>query len=221
LRRVHVLAAAGAALLLASCSGQPNDLRDNQYYEDAETPEYTAPPSATSPLPVPAAAPVTPSRPDPGRFALRAADLAGEGVQQTGTADRGTQAALPDCAVPLPDTAAGYQTAWAYPTGATLRQYVADFDDDAGAVVDAVRDKLTCGKYRSGGTEITVRAPVSTPDGQVSWCAASTKQSACTVLKADGPRLSVIVVTAATEAKAKQAVTRIAPLAATALTGNS
>jgi hypothetical protein len=209
-------------VLLASCSSQPNDLRDNRYYEDGGKQAATPPSASTAPRPVPVAQPSAQARPpELDKFALTAVDLAAEGVQPGGAAQRRVLAALPDCNVPLLDAQAGYQTAWAYPTGATLRQYVLQFDDDAGTVAESVRDKLTCGRYKLDGADVTVRAPVVAADGQVSWCATSTKQSACTVLKADGPLLSVIVVSAATETKAKQAVTRIAPLAATALARNS
>lgn len=212
MRRVYALA---AVLLLAGCSGQPNDLRDNRYYGDPET---TVPPSPTeAPRPMPAAAPATPtttaqSKPRLDKLALTAADLAAESVQQTGTGVQTAIMSLPDCGVPLDKAEAGYQTAWAYPTGATLRQYLTQYDGEAADVVDAVREKLTCDK---------VSAPVEAPDGQVSWCATGAKNTACTVLKPDGSLLSVVVVTAATENKAKQAVTRIAPLAATALARNS
>jgi hypothetical protein len=171
---------------------------------------------------MPAAVPSTPPKPrDLTKVAVTAADLAAEGVQPSGTPARAILAALPDCNVALPDARAGYQTAWGYPTGATLRQYVAEFDDDAGSLAESVTDKLACGKYRAEGADVTVRAPVTAPDGQVSWCAVASKQSSCTVLKTNGVLLSVIVVGAATETKAKQAVTRIAPLAATALARTS
>jgi hypothetical protein len=218
-RRVHVLAAAGAALLLAGCSNHPNDLRDNRYYRDSEPSEQPSVTASVTGQPLQAAPATKPAiaRPVLDLFALTAQDLADEGVQPTGT-DRTLLKGLDDCAVPVDGAKATYRTTWAYPTGATLRQYVANFDADASAVVNAVRTKLTCGKY---GAEVTVRAPVTAADGQVSWCATSTKQSTCTVLRANGSMLSVLTVTAATENKAKQAVTRIAPLAATALTRNS
>jgi hypothetical protein len=222
LRRAHVLAAAGAALLLASCSSQPNDLRDSRYYGDAESPAVSPPSPSATPRPMPAAVPSTPPKPrDLARFAVTAADLAAEGVQPSGTPARAILAALPDCNVALPEAKAGYRTAWSYPTGATLRQYVAEFDDDAGTLAESVTDKLACGKYRAEGVEVTVRAPVTAPDGQVSWCAVTGRQSSCTVLRTDGVLLSVIVVSAAGETKARQAVTRIAPLAATALARTS
>ncbi|TCO53533.1 hypothetical protein EV192_110122 [Actinocrispum wychmicini] len=215
-----MLATAGAALLLASCSNRPNDLRDNRYYKDVDTPATSASvePPAVRPAPMPAAKLSEPPKPrDLAEFALTAADLATEGVQRTGTADTSTLARLPDCDVSLGSARAGYQTTWTYPTGATVRQYVAEFDGPADRVVAAVYDGLKCGKYK----EMTVRKPVMAADGQVSWCATSTKQDICTAVKADGQRLSVVSVTAATEIKAQQAVTRIAPLAATALERNS
>jgi hypothetical protein len=152
--------------------------------------------------------------------ALSASELSAEGVQ-AGPVERTVMPKLPDCNVPLSDARTAYQTAWTYPTGATLRQYVADYDSPAADVVDSARDGLACGKYRAAGAEVTVRAPATAPDGQVSWCATSSKQATCTAMKADGSLLSVVTVTASTETKAQQAVTRIAPLAATALARSS
>lgn len=222
MRRVHVLAGVGAALLLASCSDRPNDLRDSKYYEGPRPPQSSAPPvPTTQQTPRPAAAPTpAPKALELDRFALTAADLAEEGVQRTGTA-RTVQPSLADCEASLGKAKAAYQTTWSYPTGSTIRQYLAEYDGPAEAVITAARGELTCGKYQSGGAEVRVSAPVEGGEGQVSWCATSSRQSACTVLKAEGPVLSVVVVTAATETKAKPAVTRIAPLAATALGRNS
>jgi hypothetical protein len=218
-RRVHVFATAGAVLLLSSCSGQPNDLRDQRYYGQESTQSASSPsgtPGSVAPavptVPAPATKSASPKPPALDQVALSGKDLADESVQQTGAASRTVPAKLPDCDVPLGDAAAGYGTTWSYPSGATLRQYVAAYDADAGDIVDAVQAKLTCAK---------VSPPVKAADGQLSWCATTGKQSACTVMRADGSLLSVLVVTASTEAKAKQAVTRIAPRAATALARNS
>ncbi|CAM4248581.1 hypothetical protein KIPE111705_46130 [Kibdelosporangium persicum] len=220
---MHVLAGVGAALLLAGCSDRPNDLRDNRYYQDPEpAPVSTSSPASTPQQPPrPAAAPTArPKALELDKFALTAADLAGEGVQPSGSPARTVQATLPDCQAPLGDAAAAYQTAWSYPTGSTIRQYLAEYEGNAEEIVTSARAKLTCGRYQAGGAEVRVSAP-AVADKQVSWCATSTRQSACTVLTAHGRVLSVVVVTAATEAKAKPAVTRIAPLAATALARNS
>lgn len=218
MRRARVLATAGAALLLASCSNRPNDLRDNRYYQDPSSASATPSPVTAAPQPMPAAKPSeTPKPLDLADVALTATDLTAEGVQETGTADRSTLAKLPDCNVPVDPARSGYQTTWTYPTGSTLRQYVAEFDGPATNVVASLQEGLKCGKYKANGVEVTVRAPVKSGDGQVSWCATSSKQNACTVVKADGSRLSVVTVSASSETKAQQAVTRIAPLAATAL----
>ncbi|WP_125727851.1 hypothetical protein [Kibdelosporangium aridum] len=223
MRRVHVLAGVGAALLLASCSDRPNDLRDNRYYKDPEPPPSSAPPAppVQQETPRPAAAPTTQRKAAQlDRVAMTAQDLAEEGVQPSGSPSRAVQVALPDCQAPLGKATSAYQTAWEYPTGSTVRQYLAEYDGNAEEIVTAARAKLNCGKYQSGGAEVRVSTPAVT-DGQVSWCATSSRQSSCTVLEADGSVLSVVVVTATTEAKAKPAVTRIAPLAATALARNS
>ncbi len=209
-------------MLLASCSSQPNDLRDNRYYRDAETPSAPSQSPSAAPRPAPVAAPSEqPKPPALDKVALTAADLASEGVQPSGSPQRTIPATLPDCNVPLLDATTAYQAAWSYPSGAILRQVVLAYEDEADDVVDALRDKLTCGKYKADGADVTVRAPVVAADGQVSWCATSSKQSACTAVKADGRLLSVVVVSASTETKARQAVTRIAPLAATALARTS
>jgi hypothetical protein len=231
LRRARALATAGAALLLASCTSQPNDLRDNRYYADADT---SAAPSSTlsstpsgAPLPMPAAPPPStpPKRRELAKYALGTTQLTSEGVQPDGTATRQVVTKLPDCNVPLGDAHSGYTTTWTYPTGATLRQYLAEYDGPADEVLAAMITALRCGKYKANGADVTVRTPVKATDGQVSWCATGggtgNKANSCTAARAEGSLLSVVTVTAATEAKAQQAVTRIAPLAATALGGNS
>ncbi|ALG08958.1 hypothetical protein AOZ06_20400 [Kibdelosporangium phytohabitans] len=219
---MHVLVGVGAALLLAGCSDRPNDLVDNRYYQDPEpTTSNTTPPPAPAQDPSPAAAPTTRRKAvELDGHAMTAKDLAEEGVQPAGSPARTVQPALPDCQAPLGAAKAAYQIAWAYPTGSTIRQYLAEYGEKAGDVVAAARAKLTCGTYSAAGSEVRVGTP-ATANGQVSWCATSSRQSACTVLEADGTVLSVVVVTASTEAKAKAAVTRIAPLAATALGRNS
>ncbi|MBP2325662.1 hypothetical protein JOF56_006047 [Kibdelosporangium banguiense] len=225
MRRVHVLAGVGTALLLAGCSGRPNDLVDNRYYQDsAATPSSSAAPvRQQQEPPSPVAAPATTTQRkklELDRFALTSADLSEEGVQPTGTA-RTVLKKLSDCEVPLGAAKSALQSSWAYPTGSTVRHYVAEYDGDASQVVADIRDRLTCGKYRADNVEVKLSTPVADGNGQVSWCATSSRQSSCTVIGSAGPVLSVLVVTAATENKAKPAVTRIAPLAATALTRNS
>jgi hypothetical protein len=225
LRRVHVLAGVGTALLLASCSERPNDLVGNRYYQDPVTPTSSAAPPRQQERPAapqPAAAPATTERKklELDRFAMTAADLAAEGVQPAGTT-RTVLTDLPDCEAPLGAAKSAYQASWTYPTGSTVRHYVAEYDGDADEIVTGVRDRLTCGKYRADNAEVRLSTPVADGNGQVSWCATSSKQSSCTVLGSAGPVLSVVIVTAATENKAKPAVTRIAPLAATALARNS
>jgi hypothetical protein len=224
LRRVHVLAGVGTALLLAGCSQRPNDLADHRYNQDPATPPVA--PVTPSPAAQPetprqvVAPPVERKKLELDLFALTAADLAAEGVQPAGTT-RASLKNLPDCEVPLGAAKSAYQTSWAYPTGSTVRHYVAEYDGDASEVVTGIRGRLSCGKYRADNVEVRLSTPVADGNGQVSWCATSSRQSSCTVLGSAGPVLSIVVVTAATENKAKPAVTRIAPLAATALARNS
>lgn len=225
LRRAHVLASAGAALLLASCSGKPNDLAGNRYYEDPGTTTTSlsrrSASAAVSPSRAPAATP-TPRRAavELDRFAMTAADLAEEGVQPAGTA-RTRLETLADCQAPLGAAGSAFQATWTYPTGSTVRQYLAEYADDAADVVTGIRAGLACEKYRADGVEVRVGRPAVAANGQVSWCATSARQATCTVVEATGLVLSVVTVTAATENKARPAVTRIAPLAATALARNS
>jgi hypothetical protein len=224
LRRARVLATAGAALLLASCSSQPNDLRDNRYYADADTsavPPSSAPPAAPQPMPAAPPPSAPPKKRELDKYALGATQLSSEGVHSDGPATRQALTKLPDCNVSLGDVHSGYETTWVYPTGATLRQYVAEYDGSADEVVAALLTALKCGKYKANGVDVTVRAPVRAADGQVTWCTTSSRQGTCTAVRAQGSLLSVVTVTAASETKAQQAVTRIAPLAATALGGNS
>lgn len=227
MRRVHVLAGVGTALLLAGCSNRPNDLVDNRYYQDPVAPSSSAAPRVQEP-PSPVAEPATASaasaverkKLELDRFAMTAADLAAEGVQPAGTT-RTALKSLPDCGVPLGAATSAYQASWTYPTGSAVRHYLAEYDGGAAGIVTGVRDGLTCGKYRADNVEVKLSTPVVDGNGQVSWCATSTRQSSCTVIDSAGPVLSIVVVTAATENKAKPAVTRIAPLAATALARNS
>jgi hypothetical protein len=228
---VHVLAGVGTALLLAGCSDRPNDLVDHRYYQDpggSAGATGTAQPSAATPparaVAAPGTAPTAPvverKKLELDRFAMTAADLTAEGVQP-GSTTRAALKSLPDCGVPLGTARSAYQASWTYPSGSAVRQYLAEYDGDAAGIVTGVRDGLTCGKYRADNVEVKLSTPVADGNGQVSWCATSTRQSSCTVIDSAGPVLSVVVVTATTENKAKPAVTRIAPLAETALARNS
>jgi hypothetical protein len=234
-RRMHVLVTAGAVLpiiVLTACSGKPNDLR---HYGHDETPPSSPSALAGSPEPMgngstnanltpsQTSAPRAPQQLD--RNALSLADLADEEVQPDGEATHEVQDALADCGQPLRanDAAvAGYQTAWKYQTGSTLRQYVAAYDGEAADVVAAVRAGLDCGQFSLDGTEYQVESPFELgagvdADAQVGWCARSTRQTMCTALITKGSLLTTLTVTASTENRAKPAVIRIAPRAATAL----
>ncbi|MFD1051195.1 hypothetical protein ACFQ1S_39505, partial [Kibdelosporangium lantanae] len=175
------------------------------------------------PQPMPAAPPPSapPKRRELDKYALGAAQLSSEGVRSEGPATRPVNTKLPDCNVSLGDVRSGYETTWTYPTGATLRQYLAEYDGPADEVLAGMLTALKCGKYKANGVDVTVRAPVKGTDGQVTWCTTSGGKGTCTAVRAQGSLLSVVTVTAASETKAQQAVTRIAPLAATALGGNS
>jgi hypothetical protein len=228
-RQAYVLVTVGAVLpvlMVTACSGKPNDLR---HYRDEEPPA-AADSSSTSEqtrVDAPPAAPPSPSR-TPARLdrhALSSADLAEEEVRPEGVPSRAVLNALADCGAPLragsPATA-GYQAAWAYSTGATLRQYVASYPDGAAAVLDVVRDSLDCGRFRAGEGQFQVDPSFELPpaegvDSQLSWCSQSPRQSTCTLLLAKGPLLSAVAVTASADSRAKAAVTRIAPRAVTAL----
>ncbi|MGQ0839027.1 hypothetical protein [Actinokineospora sp.] len=220
MRPVPALAAACAAVLpvwlLAGCSNRPNDLYT--YYDEA-APTTTA--AALAPVPPPRA-PVTTTTtttsaaPAPGQAALTAADLAAEEVVAEGAPERTPPAALADCAT------AGQRTTWRYPSGSVLRQYVGFHAAGAAPVVAALRDNLGCGAGQRAGGAQRVEPGAALPalpgvDVQTSWCAAGPGAATCTVVLARAGLLTVVTVEAATAARARAAVVRVAPQAAVAL----
>lgn len=233
MRRAHIVAALGVAVALTGCSGKPNDLR--HYGQRAEPTASTSRPPApatTSAPPVTAVpAPLggAPALADtPQRGLLTPADLAAEGVHPAGPPSPAELPALTTCRVPLDlaghPAAAGYEARWLYGSGSSLQQYLAGYPGGrAAAVVDAVRRDLTCVSYPAPDGPHRLTAPVDLPsqpgvDGQLAWCERGPAQAgSCTLLLARGPLLTVVTVDAPVEARARAAIIRVAPLAATAL----
>jgi hypothetical protein len=236
LRRAHIAAALGVAVVLTGCSGKPNDLRHYGRRADTTTTSTASPSQPSAPA---AAARASTAAPAPHggaqaltgglqRTLLTQADLAAEGVHPAGPASPAVLHGLATCRVALDlaghPAAAGYQARWLYATGSAVQQYVAGYPGArAGAVVDAARRALTCPSYPAADGPHRLSAPVELPpqpgvDDQLVWCEHGPAQSgACTVLLARGPLLSVVTVDATVEARARAALTRVAPLAAAAL----
>ncbi|WP_165401283.1 hypothetical protein [Herbihabitans rhizosphaerae] len=204
--------------LVAGCSFGDNKLRRAS---DSDEPVAAASPSTTSTPPVPAAAPVRvapPPRLD--RFALTEADLAGEGLTRAGEPVRMMLARLDDCGAPLGAARESYRASWRYPTGATVLQYLALHPGGADAIVRNTRGALACGRFRLGGNTFRVETPFRFPGDDpagLSWCAVGERETTCTSLVARGEVLSVLTVSAPAAARARAALIRLAPRAASAL----
>jgi hypothetical protein len=206
----RALAPAAVLLLATACSGRANDL--DTYYDDPAEPTTsqvalpvtTAPvttaPTTTAPT---TTAPVTTAPPsaDPSAAVLTADDLAEEGVQ----AAAGSPDQVAGCA---PDASGN----WRYPSGSEITQAVSLVPGAAARVV-AMRDEGAC-------------LPDSTTEGpdvgdlgedRHSWCYTAVEAVGCAVAVADGDLLTVITVEAGSTRRAGEAVARIAPLAAEAL----
>ncbi|GAA3058744.1 hypothetical protein [Actinokineospora globicatena] len=224
--RALALVAALPIAALAACSNRPNDLYT--YYDD---PTGTA--AVTSQTAV--AAPVTTTaRPvdtqrlrEPGEVAALAlmgkADLVAEEVQPD-PASATAQTTLPDCAVDL-GAGTARQSSWLYPSGARLRQVavVSTETDQAADVVAAARSDLTCKTFKVAGVSFQVDkaltiAALPGVDDQLVWCATAAAKSSCTAVLAADRVVTAVTVEASTPARAKSAITRVAPKAAEVLT---
>ncbi|SDC10924.1 hypothetical protein SAMN05216174_101133 [Actinokineospora iranica] len=224
-----MLAAACATVLpvslLAGCSDRPNDLYT--YYDDAPPSATSAAPAQPSSAPAPttaasSAAAAKDRAATVALGALTAADLAAEEVSASGAPDTGVPATLPDCGVRLGAASApGQETTWKYRSGSMLRQRVA-YAEDPTAVLAAARDALDCGAFQVDGESFLVDegAPLSAlpgVDDRLSWCASGPGKVTCTVLLARGNLVTAVTVESGTAARARSAVTRLAPKAAAAL----
>lgn len=202
-RAVPVLIAAGllAAGGLAGCGQRQLDSGDGG--ESTTTSAATTTTVSDQPRP-------TTTRSDPGeveravqRAMLDEQDVAGEGVRPVDS-----PSVASGCLAAVPVDLIGQQRAlarWEYPTGSTLDQAVTGYADrPAVAVLN--------GRVRCPGTELI---PPSRPDVEAhrGWCIDNT----CTLLLASGQVISGIQVTAGEQARARQAVLRLAPIAAAKL----
>lgn len=130
-------------------------------------------------------------------------DVAGEGVLAVDT-----PSVASGCFAAVPVDLIGQQRKllrWEYPTGSTLDQLVTGYADRPAAAV-------LNGRVRCPGEELTLP---SRPDVEAhrGWCIDNT----CTLLLASGRVISGIQVTAGEQAKARDAVLRLAPIAAAKL----
>ncbi|WP_075974319.1 RAD23 family protein [Actinokineospora bangkokensis] len=223
---MHALAACATALpaaLLAGCSGRANDL--STYYDDPAA-VSSAPPSTSTAAP---ATSTTPPGPAPAELvaeaALTQADLVEEGVTPVGAPASSLAIALPDCAINLGAGAdAGLTAQWRYARGSVLRQYVVHTPEQSGvtAAVEAARDALDCRSFTVSGTRFLIDDgftldEVDGADRQLSWCAGANTRVSCTVVLASGDLLTAVSVESTTTKAARDAITRVAPVAATAL----
>ncbi len=226
MRRVHALAAACATVvpvgLLAGCSDRPNDLYT--YYDDPSSAVAAAPAPPTAAAPPTTTTAARPAGPDPAEVVALAglgpSDLAAEKVAVDGAPVSTTTVVLPDCGVDLA-AEAGRQSTWKYPSGSLLRQYVA-YSTTASTAVDAARRAIDCRTFEVDGTTFLIDGgatvqPLPGVDDQLTWCASAPTRVTCTILLARDDLVTAVTVEAGTAARARSAITRLAPKAAQAL----
>ncbi|GDY28588.1 hypothetical protein [Gandjariella thermophila] len=236
MRRAHIVAALGVAVVITGCSGKPNDLRHYGQRADlspttgpshpvATTTTGTGAPGTVAPVPLTGSQALATTL---QRGLLNQADLAAEGVHPAGPPAPAVLPALATCHAPLDlagrPAAAGYQARWLYASGSSLQQYLAGYPGArAAGVVDAVRRAVSCPSYPAPDGVHRLAGPVELPpqtgvDAQLAWCEHGAAQSgSCTLLLARGPLLTVVTIDATVEARARAAIIRVAPVAAAAL----
>lgn len=205
MRPLYVVAAI-AAFALSGCSDRPNDL--NTYYDDPPEKQIakTAPPTDGSAAGE--SAPTTsaePALPDVRVALLRDDEVADEGVRRL-AADTVSRAG---CVGQTQRGAVDQATArWEYPTGSQLRHQVAVLPEHAAAVLRAAH---------CAGRAVDVAVP-GTVDLHLAWCEPSPRPASCTVVLTQGLIASAVQVWAQDVNRAREAVVRLAPVAAEALT---
>lgn len=213
--------AALATIVLTSCSDRPNDL--DTYYDDPPTPvehaehaEHKATPAPRSTKPAPKTAAPVPSAAQVDTALLRDDELAAEGVlREPGAAPaptgclstisaNGTRpAGTPGAETP------GRSAAWRYPTGSRLQHYVRALTVPAATTIRSAN---------CAAEQVSMPAPPGV-EANRAWCEPITTGGAtCTVLLGRGHLRSALQVTAADPVRAREAVVRLAPLVAGALT---
>ncbi|WP_216204766.1 hypothetical protein [Amycolatopsis aidingensis] len=192
---------------LGGCADRPNDL--DTYYDDppdtteagtSSPPTTQAPPAASSV----SSPPPTGLREAVGSALLTATEVAEEGVQPAGVSGpAGCLAELPPPAEPALRRAAS----WEYPTGSALRQQVTGYPDRPAA---EVLGSFNCAE----GQPFSVTMPGGT-EAERAWCVGTR----CTVLLAGEQVVSGVQVDAGSAERAREALVRLAPVAAAALRG--
>ncbi len=214
------VATALPAALLASCSNRPNDLYT---YYDGPTSEVVSSPAAPPPAPPTS---TTPPRPAPAALVasagLTAADLAEEEVTAQQAPTKAASVTLPDCRLDLgEDVDAGSEASWTYARGSVLRQYTVHTAetatlDEAEATIEQCRNFKIDGVTHTIDEGATLSA-IAAADDQLTWCATTNRKVICTVLLAKGNLVTAVSVESGTARGAREAITRIAPVAAAAL----
>ncbi len=196
MRHRQVFAVATVALFgLSGCADRPNDL--DTYYDDP-TPTPTIEPATPSVRPQAAPVPLPSETSAPVPATVSAALLTDEDVAEEEVVPG--QSKVSGCLAGL-TRGTSRSAAWRYPSGSTLEHQVTEYPDRTGADVVAEAD--------CEGRKVTLVKQQGV-DAQRAWCDGTT----CTVLLAKGNLVSVLSVTAGTEARATDAAKRLLPVVA-------
>ena len=216
MRRAYVVGGIGVLVLVASCSGKPNDLR---HYANQDTATTTATPDSSTTT----AAPTTTSTTPPtaalagqvGAVVMTDASVAEIGFHPRQAQQPTTLSTLTTCTAPLGKPVTGAQTGWIGASAVTkLTDYVAGYQGSTGAqILATAKHALTCDAVE----QFTVPAP-SGVDSYYSWCEKAGAQGpSCTVLLAKGNLFSVVRVVTTSQAKAENLIGQVTSPAATLL----
>ncbi|AHH96409.1 hypothetical protein [Kutzneria albida] len=213
----------GVAVLVAGCSGKPNDLR--HYAQDEEQPTTTAEAPASTTAASSSAKPTA----DPQAAQLRAvaAVLTAESVAEIGFNPKEAEhaasvAQLETCAVPLGKPVSGAQIGLVGSSAVTtLTEYVGSYQGSTGAqVVAKVKQALNgCRSYPGGTvTPIELAKQPTGVDSHASWCEHGQSYS-CSMLLAKGELVARVQVVTTSDAKARDLLGQVTPIAAAKLNG--
>jgi hypothetical protein len=212
LRRAYVVGGIGILVLVASCSGKPNDLR---HYATQEPVTTTATPDSGTTTAAPTTTPPTAAlATQVAAVVMTDASVSEIGFHPSQPRQPTTMSTLTTCDAPLGTPVTGARTGWIGASAVTkLTDYVAAYQGTTGAqVLATAKHALTCGTV----DQFSVPAPTGV-DSYHSWCE---QTASCTVLLAKGNLFSVVKVVTTSEAKAQNLIKDVTPPAA-ALLANS